>query len=180
MDLHVIILQAVPNSNLLLKALQLEDTAIKEETKARFAAHGIACRRLILKGRSRDRAEHLRTFCKIDIALDPFPYPGGRTSAESLWMGIPVLTLRGTRFVSHIGESLLHNMDLGTWIADTPEDYVEKAMVFATDLAALSRLRKSLRNRLLESPICDADRFTRNLETAFREMWREWCVKKRV
>ena len=77
-----------------------------------------------------------------------------------------------------IGESFLQSMGLGAWIADTPEDYVKKTMAFATDLEALSLLRKNLRNRLLESPLCDADRFTRNLENAFRGMWQEWCRKK--
>ena len=172
------IIESVPNSRLLLKALQLEDTLAQEAIRARFATYGVSYNQLVLKGFSRNREEHLRALNEVDIALDPFPYPGGRTTVESFWMGAPVVTLKGDRFVSRIGESLLQNMDLEAWIADTPEDYVKKTRRFATDAEALSLLRRSLRDRLLQSTICDAKRFTRNLETSFQEMWRERCSRK--
>lgn len=170
------VLEAVPDSRLLLKAKQLGEATVQEETRARFEAHGIGRERLILKSRSPGRAAHLRTYQEMDFALDPFPYAGAVTSIEAFWMGTPVLTMKGDRFVSHMGDSLVHNMGLDEWIADTPEDYVEKARIFASDLKALSVLRESLRNRLLESPICDAPRFAGNLEEAFRGMWRKWCT----
>ena len=174
------VLKAVPDSRLLLKAKQLKDTTVQEEARARFKAHGIDRRRLTLKSRSPDNAEHFRTYQEIDIALDSFPYAGAATSIEALWMGTPVLTLKGDHFVSHMGESILHNVGLAAWIAETPEDYVEKAKAFAADLPGLSALRANLRGQLLASPVCDAVRFAKNLEDAFRGMWRQWCTKRSV
>ena len=111
----------------------------------------------------------------MDIALDPFPYAGGTTSVEALWMGVPVLTLRGDRYVAHMGESILHNMGMPEWIAADPADYAQKAAAFAADLPALTALRQSLRHRFLVSPLANAPAFARHLETAFRGMWQEWC-----
>ena len=174
------ILEAVPHSRLLLKAKQLDDATVQEAIHQRFAAHGIDRQRIILKKIMPDRLEHLSAYREMDIALDPFPYTGTTTSVEALWMGVPLLTLSGDRFGSRAGESILHNVELDAWIADTPEDYVEKAKALAADLPALAALRASLRGRLLASPVCDAVRFAGNLEDAFRGMWREWCGKRRV
>jgi predicted O-linked N-acetylglucosamine transferase (SPINDLY family) len=171
------VLEAVPNSRLILKAKQLADAGIQEHTLRRFESQGVERHRLAVKRQTPSAAEHFRAYGAIDIALDPFPYAGGTTTAESLWMGTPVLTLKGKRFVSHMGESLVHNAGLDPWIADTPQDYVEKAKAFAADLPALAVLRASLRSQLLASPVCDAARFAGNLEDAFRGMWRQWCVK---
>jgi protein O-GlcNAc transferase len=169
------VLEAVPNSRLVLKALQLGDATVQESIVARFTAEGIDPQRLAFHGHFAEQADHLRAYQKIDIALDPFPYSGGTTTAEALWMGTPVLTLRGERYVSHMGESLIHNAGLDEWISETPEEYVEKAMVFAADLLGLAALRGRLRGQLVASPVCDAPRFARNLEDAFRGMWWEWC-----
>ncbi len=172
------VLDAVRGSRLLLKSLQLGDTTVQESICSRFAAEGIDRQRLTFHGRFADQADHLRAYQKIDIALDPFPYSGGTTTAEALWMGTPVLTLKGERFVAHMGESLVHSAGLDGWIADSPEDYVEKAKAFASDLPALAALRGSLRSQLLDSPVCDAARFAGNLEDALRGMWRQWCEKR--
>jgi protein O-GlcNAc transferase len=152
------VLEAVPGSRLVLKALQLGDATVQDAIVARFAAAGIDRQRLTFHGRFADPADHLRAYRKIDIALDPFPYSGGTTTAEALWMGTPVLTLKGERYVAHMGESLVHNA--------------------AADLPALAALRGSLRGQLLASPVCDAPRFASNLEDAFRGMWRQWCEKR--
>jgi protein O-GlcNAc transferase len=172
------VLEAVPGSRLVLKALQLGDATVQDAIVARFAAAGIDRQRLTFHGRFADPADHLRAYRKIDIALDPFPYSGGTTTAEALWMGTPVLTLKGERYVAHMGESLVHNAGLDAWIAETPDDYVAKAKAFAADLPALAALRGSLRGQLLASPVCDAPRFASNLEDAFRGMWRQWCEKR--
>jgi predicted O-linked N-acetylglucosamine transferase (SPINDLY family) len=121
------------------------------------------------------RGEYLAAYNQVDIALDPFPFPGGTTSIEGLWMGVPVLSLKGRRFISHQGETILHNVGLPEWIAVDEDDYVAKAAAFAGDLRALAALRTDLRERLVASPLCDAPRFARNLEEAFRGMWRSWC-----
>ena len=172
------ILKAVPDSRLLLKNNQLNDTSIQEATRTRFEAHGINPLRIILKSHVIDKKEHFLTYQEMDISLDTFPYSGGTTTIEAIWMGTPVVTLKGDRFISHLGESILHNVGLADWIADTTDDYVEKAVAFASDLEKLSYLRESLRDQLIISPVCDATRFAGNLEDAFRGMWKEWCAKK--
>ncbi|WP_322089295.1 tetratricopeptide repeat protein [Burkholderia sp. BCC1999] len=163
------VLHAVPGSRLLLKSAQLDEAALRTSLAARFAAHGIPAERLLLRGGSK-RLAHIGTFNDIDIVLDPFPYPGGTTSMEGLWMGAPFVTRRGDRFLSHIGESILHTLDMPEWIADGDDDYVAKAAAFAQDLPRLAAVRAGLRERLLRSPLCDAPRFARHLETAFAQM----------
>ena len=166
------ILKGVPDSRLLLKTKQLDDASAREGVLSSFSKHGVSADRLSLLGRSPERAAHFAAYNQVDIALDPFPYAGTTTSVEALWMGALLLTLRGDCFVSHVGESILHNMGLGEWIGETPEDYIEKAIAFASDLPTLSAMRVGLRPRLLASPICDAPLFARNLEDAFQGMWK--------
>ena len=166
------ILHAVPGSRLFLKAKQLDAVEAREATLARFAVAGIDPCRLILEGRS-PRSEYFAAYRNVDIALSPFPYPGGTTSVEGLWMGVPVLCRRGDRFLSNICASMLHSAGLAEWIAEDNDDYVAKAIAFASDPVRLALLRDRLRNALLASPLCDAARFARNLEAALEGMWRE-------
>lgn len=170
------VLNAVPHSRLELRAKALGNVRAVETTRARFAAYGIGPERLGLEGSTNDYAAHLARYNSVDIALDPFPYAGGTTTVEALWMGVPVLTLKGDRYVAHMGESIMHNMELPDWIAADTADYVAKAAAAAADTAGLAALRASLRQRLLASPLMDAPRFARNLETAFRGMWEIWCA----
>lgn len=163
-------LTAVPGSLLFLKTKQLSDRAIREDLQRRFAAHDIAGERLILEGSS-PRAELLQSYHRVDIALDPFPYPGGTTSVEALWMGVPVLTRRGDRFLGHLGESITRNAGLADWIADDDDDFVIKAAAHASDVSRLSRLRAGLRHQVLASPLFDAERFAHHFEAAMWGMW---------
>jgi protein O-GlcNAc transferase len=167
------ILLAVPASRLLLKTRQLEDIELIEKTRERFRLHGIGAERLLLEGQS-PRAQLLAAYNRVDIALDPFPYPGGTTSVEALWMGVPVLTKRGDRFLSHVGESILNNAGLSDWIAVDDQDYIAKAVAFAANPNALGALRAELREKVLASPLFDARRFARNLENALWGMWERW------
>jgi predicted O-linked N-acetylglucosamine transferase (SPINDLY family) len=170
------ILHANPGSRLYLKSKQLGAADTRDAVALRFGRHDIGAERLIMEGPVPTRADHLRAHQRIDIALDPFPYPGITTTVETLWMGVPVLTLRGDRFLGHQGESILHNAGLTAWISANEDDYVAKATRYANDLAALMELRAGLRQQLLASPVLDGPRFARNLEAAFREMWRQWCA----
>jgi predicted O-linked N-acetylglucosamine transferase (SPINDLY family) len=170
------ILHAVPGSRLYVKNKQLSAADTRTTVAARFVRHGITADRLIMEGQLATREEHLRAHQRIDIALDPFPYPGITTTVEALWMGVATLTLRGDRFIRHQGETILHNAGLPDWIAADEDDYVAKAVTYAADLEALAALRAQLRPRLLASPLCDAPRFARHLEQAFRQMWRIWCA----
>lgn len=165
------VLRALPTARLLLKARQLGDPATHVATRARFAAHGIEGERMMLEGPS-SRAAYLAAHARIDIGLSPFPYPGGTTTAESAWMGVPVLCRRGDRFLSHLGESVLHAAGLADWIAEDNDDYVAQAVARASDLPQLVALRAGLRAKLLQSPLCDAPRFVGQLEAAFIDMWR--------
>ncbi len=165
------VLAAVPESRLLLKSRQLKDVSVQQNIVERFAVHGIGADRLILEAPV-PRAEYLVAYQRMDIALDPFPYPGGTVSAEGLWMGVPVLTLAGRHFLSRQGVGLLMNTGLPEWIASDPDDYVARAVAHASDLQGLAALRASLRERFLASPICDAKRFARHFEQALEGMWR--------
>lgn len=167
------VLQAVPGSRLLLKTVLLDRPEVRAATTARFAAYGIDPQRLILEGHS-PRAELLAAYNRVDIALDPFPYPGGTTSVEALWMAVPVLTRRGGSFLSRLGESICVNAGLADWIAADEDDCVRKAVAFTQDLAGLARLRTGLRDQVLASPLFDAARFARHFEEAMWGMWQRW------
>jgi protein O-GlcNAc transferase len=120
--------------------------------------------------------EYLRTFGAVDIALDTTPYSGATTTCDALWMGVPVLSLRGSRSISRSSTSILSAVGLSQWIASTPEEYVRLAVEFARNEPLLADLRASLRKKVLDSPIMDEAGFVRDLETAFRGMWRAWCI----
>ena len=164
------VLHAVPGSRLLLRALQLSDAAVRSRTIARFASCGIGAERLQLEG-ALPRAELLAAYQQADIVLDPFPYPGGTTSMEALWMGLPIVTRCGESFLSHLGESIMHNAGLPDWVAAGDDEYVAIAAKKAGDLAQLAALRAGLREQVLASPLYDAPRFARHFEDAMWGMW---------
>jgi protein O-GlcNAc transferase len=168
------VLQQVPGSRLVLKATQLGDEAVRQSVRARFASHGIADERLTLEGPDA-RADYLAAYHRIDIGLDPFPFTGGTTSAESLWMGVPVLTLAGDSMVARQGVGLMVNAGLPDWVASDKADYVAKAVERAADVPALAKLRAGLRQQVLASPVFDADRFVQHFEACLRGMWATWC-----
>lgn len=171
------VLCAIPDSSLFLKARQLADAAAMEKLVERFAAAGVAANRLRLEGPS-PRADYLAAYGQVDIGLDPFPFTGGTTTAESLWMGVPVLTLAGDRFLARQGVGLLMNAGLTDWVANNAIDYVAKAVEKSRDLAGLASLRSGLRHQVATSPLFDASRFARHFEQAMWEMWTVHSGKK--
>jgi predicted O-linked N-acetylglucosamine transferase (SPINDLY family) len=156
----------------MLKASQLADTELASQTVARFASRGIAANRVILEGPS-PRGAYLNAYSRIDIVLDTFPYPGGTTSLEALWMGVPILTRKGNRFLSRLGESIACNAGQLDWIAADRDDYAKKAIAFAADLTLLVSTRATLRDRVLRTPLFDAQRFARHFGEALLGMYRE-------
>ena len=163
------ILHAVPGSKLFLKDKQLDTESGRNRVISRFAAVDIAADRLILEGIS-PREEYLNCYGRVDIALSSFPYGGGTTSVEGLWMGVPVITKKGNHFLSHLGESIAHNSGLADWIASDEEEYVAIAVAYASDLEALSDLRNGMRERILDTPLFDIPRFALHFEQAVRAM----------
>lgn len=172
-ELWAKVLNAIPNSRLLLKAKQFRDQLARDSTIQRFAAQGINSKRISLE-RWEDRQKYFEAYNKIDITLDPFPFTGGTTSVESLWMGVPLVTLAGGSLISRQGVGVLMNAGLSDWVAADEEEYVAKAVLFASDLDKLASLRVGLRSQILASPLFDAPRFARNIENALWEMWNQW------
>jgi predicted O-linked N-acetylglucosamine transferase (SPINDLY family) len=169
------LLAQVPNSRLLVVGAAL--TKIPAEFVERFTRLGIAPARLQLLG-SKTFAEYLEMHREADIILDTHPYSGGTTTCHALWMGVPVISLSGETTTSRGGASLLHAVGLKELIAETPKEYSEIACALATDPKRLARLRAGMRKRMAASPLMDEVGFTRNLEKAYRAMWRAWCKAK--
>jgi len=140
-----------------------------------FESCGIVAERVDLLGPSTPQ-QVLSFYSQVDIALDPFPYNGGTTSCEALAMGVPVITMRGDRFVSRVGSTIVHNAGLGGLITHSPAEYVEKAVELGRNPALLADMRANMRTRLAASTLCDTAGFTRRLESAYRDIWRRWCA----
>ncbi len=168
------ILSRLPCSRLLMHAAE---GSCREAVRECFRHHGVAQDRLEFIG-VQSWEGFLRHLQRIDIALDPFPYGGGITTCDSLWMGAPVVTLLGNTAVGRGGSSILHNIGLPELVAPSPEQYEETAISLAQDRPRLEELRSSLRRRMTESPLRDAKGFARDMEAAYRTMWREWCAGK--
>ncbi|WP_109105588.1 glycosyltransferase family 41 protein [Azospirillum sp. TSO35-2] len=171
------VLRRVPDSRLLLKDRPLSDAGTAKALRARFAAAGIEPDRLELVGHIQDAAGHLAAYNRIDIALDPHPYNGTITTCDTLWMGAPLVTLAGGRHAARVGASLMTAVGLPELVATTPDGYAAIAAGLAGDLTRLMRLRMGMRARVTASALCDEARFMRNLETAYRLLWRRWCAR---
>jgi len=168
------ILHRVPTARLILKTHQLSDSRTREILLDSFRAHGIDARRIEMRGSSGHRA-FMGEYGDVDIVLDPFPYSGGLTTCEALWMGVPTITLPGELFAARHSVSHLSNAGLGDWVTGSTESYIEMAVARAGNVAALAELRQGLREIVRQSPLCDAPRFGRNLGEALRHAWRAWC-----
>ena len=175
LSLWATILRNVNGSHLLLKDRALGDKHTRDDIRRRFATLGVDPQRLMLEGHS-SMAEYLATHHRVDILLDVFPFNGHTTSLHAMWMGVPMVTLAGHTHVSRRGVSLLKNLDLAELIADSPAAYVQIATRLAADPARLKSLRETMRQRLLDSPICDETAFVKALEETYRRMWRAWCA----
>lgn len=172
------VINEVPNSRLLLRS-SLKNQAVTDRMIKGFNDQGIDGDRLIVETATKAYEVHMKSYGLLDIALDPFPYNGGTTTTEALYMGVPVLTLHGDRFVAHLAETNLQSAGLTEWIAKDQDDFVAKAKAFAADLPALDQLRQGMRARVLASRLFDAPAFARELESAFQGMYRKWAETQR-
>jgi predicted O-linked N-acetylglucosamine transferase (SPINDLY family) len=171
-DLWTRVLDATPTSKL---RIVVNEVAEEEHFTSEFARRGVGADRLQLV-RPRPRNEYLAFYHDIDIALDPFPYNGGVTTCDALWMGVPVVSLIGQTSVGRAGWSILTNVGLSERVARDGDEYVRDATELARDMQRLAELRGSLRQRMQDSPITDGAGFTRDVEAAYRLMWRAWCA----
>ena len=175
-DLWAEVLKSVDGSKLLLKNQVLTDPEFQEVLRKKFIKRGVDRDRLVFEA-SLSREHILESYGRLDIGLDPFPYTGCTTSFESLWMGIPIITRTGDRFLSHAGESIMSNLSLPDWIARDAEDYVRIAIEKASDIKALADTRDNLRDRVIASPLMDADIFSRQLHEALGSVWARWLAE---
>jgi predicted O-linked N-acetylglucosamine transferase (SPINDLY family) len=171
------ILRQVPGSRMILKSyLGLNSESVRRRIIELFRSEQIEENRITLLGKIDGRSAHLAIYEQIDIALDTHPYNGTTMTCESLWMGVPVVTLAGKSHVSRVGLSILTNIGLPNLVAQTPGQYVEKAIQLASDIPALAKLRETLRKQMNDSPLSDAATLARQIEKEFRAMWKSYVA----
>ena len=171
------ILRELPGSRLMIVAGGLAGAGTQQRLRDRFAAHGITPDRLDLLDLA-GVEQGLLAHARADVALDTFPYAGGTTTANALWMGVPLVTLAGASPIARQGVSFLTNVGLPELIAASREQYISTALALARDLDRLEGIRKSLRERMRASAITNGPRFVHHLERAYRDMWRTWCARQ--
>ena len=135
--------------------------------------NGISNDKIILYG-STSREDHLKTYEHIDIALDTYPFNGGMTTAEALWMGVPTLVIEGDRWVSRVGSSILNSIGLDKFICKNINEYVEKSIHLSSQIEERQMLHRTLRSILLSSPFCNAKMFVKDLEEKLALKWEEY------
>lgn len=169
-----LLLHNTPGSRLLLRGAQFGEEDFCDEMRQRFSTFGIGADRLILEGPA-SHEEFLKTYQRIDIALDSWPYSGGLTTCEALLMGVPVVTRVGPTFAGRHSAAHLTNAGLPELVTDNWEDFHARVKELVDDLPNLAVIRAGLRTILLESPVCDGERFGRHLSTALRAIWQRHC-----
>jgi predicted O-linked N-acetylglucosamine transferase (SPINDLY family) len=172
LDLWASVMRQVEHSRLILLAKQ---GGHRQAAMEHLEQLGIAADRIEFVSYL-PRREYLSQYHRIDIGLDTFPYNGHTTSLDSLWMGVPMVTLVGKTAVARAGWSQLSNLGLTELAADSREQFVTIATKLAGDTAALATLRASLRRRMEQSPLMDSASFAVGIENAYRQMWQRWCA----
>ena len=162
------ILRECPRSRLLLKSAVLADPVVVQRTLERFALEGIGADRLELRGPS-ELSLMMQEYLEVDVALDPFPYNGGTTSLQALWMGCPMVSLQGHNFVSRMGASFLTHLGRTEWLAHSVDDYVAKALALAHQVRQRPWPRRAQRAAMQASGLCNIERHTREMEAIYRQ-----------
>ena len=163
------------NSRLILKS-SLKISAEKiENLKNKFPKKKISNEKIIFYSGQEKKEDHLKKYHEIDICLDTFPYPGVTTTFEAIWMGVPVLTLKGNNFVSRCGESINKNLKLEKFLANSKSDYISKAKKISKDFSYLSKLRSELREMAILSPLFDTKDFAADFGEKLEQVWKDYC-----
>jgi protein O-GlcNAc transferase len=174
-DVWASLLKRVDRSRLLIVARGGQNPVFRDRIIGEFVLRGIEAARILVSP-ALDFLPFLELFSEVDISLDPFPYGGGTTTMQSLWMGVPVVTLRGATAFARNSVGLLSEAGLEQLVARSPSDYVAAAAELAGNLTQLSEMRAGLRERVAASCLTDARQFSENLESAYRSMWRKHCA----
>lgn len=168
------ILRRVDCSRLLLKYRGFNDVSNRQRVENLFSSQDVDTQRIMLEGSS-PRDELLASYSRVDVALDTFPYSGGLTTCESLWMGVPVVTCPGETFAGRHSLSHLSNVGLPQTVCTSHDGYIQCAVELGNDLPELAHVRSGLRDKMANSPLCDAESFTRSFETECRRIWMKLC-----
>ncbi len=171
LELWASVMRAVPGSRLLLKAGTMAQASNRASVESFMAAQGITPDRLTLIARTTSTDSHLAIYQQVDIALDTFPYNGATTTCEALWMGVPVVSLRGGTHASRMGASILSAIGRADWVANNDAGYVDRAVELAVDLPRLAAWRAASRDRLRAGPLLDGRQFTRDFEVLLEQAW---------
>jgi predicted O-linked N-acetylglucosamine transferase (SPINDLY family) len=174
-DVWTEILRKSPRAKLLLKYHGLDDDRTQQRLRAQFVDRGLPADRIALRGWSSFQ-DLLAEYNQVDIALDPFPFSGGATSCNALWMGVPLITCPGETFASRHGLSYLSAAGLTDLIAGDRDEYVRLAVGLTKDLDQLAAMRAHLREQMAHSPLCDGRRHAANLLRILRDVWRNYCA----
>ncbi|WP_228522811.1 tetratricopeptide repeat protein [Methylophilus sp. 14] len=166
------VLQALPTAKLFWQSKAFNDGLVRAEALSRLQQYGISAERCTLHGMV-PRDEYLRNHHQIDVILDTFPFTGGTTTCEALWMGVPTLTLLGETLIARQGASFMHCVGLADWVATSREEYVSKAIALTRDLNALAKLRAQLRQQVLASPLMNAEQFAQDFEQLLFKLWQQ-------
>ena len=166
------LLRRVPDTRLLLHG---PEGSHRQRVRDLVAAENVDPGRLEFVGRVSPE-EYFRLYHRIDVGLDPWPYSGGTTTCDALWMGVPVVSLIGQTAVGRESFSILSNAGFAHWAAQDPAQYVDLAADLARDLDRLCEIRRTLRTRLRQSPLMDAAGFAHDIEAAYRLIWRQRCA----
>ncbi len=174
------ILNAVPDTHLVLKCKQFVNKGTKERYLKLFAEKGIPAERIILFPQLPKIEDHLNFYNEIDIGLDPFPYNGTTTTCEALWMGVPVVTIMGDRHAGRVGASIMNQIGLRELlVAENEKKYIEIAVSLAKNIDKLSMIRKHMRQKMINSPLCDAQFFAQKIENAYKKMWGKYISNQK-
>jgi len=171
------IFKALPTAKLMLRNKQMSCLEERESLQQRLSQVGISPKQVKIGGMLA-REDYLAEYMDMDIMLDTFPYPGGTTTCEALWMGVPTLTLSGDTLLARQGASLLSCADLQDWIAQSEEEYIAKAIQHSANIELLSVLRENLRAQILETALFDASRFSKQFEDAMLGMWNQKLLEE--
>lgn len=168
------ILRQVENARLLLKLGLASDKGVVDHLLKQCEKCNLDPDRVEILGRQ-GKSEHLALYERVDMALDAYPFNAALTALEALWMGVPLVSLSGPTWISRAGRTIMHRLGLDVFVASDREEYVAKAVAFSRQLDELALIRQGLRQLMLNSPLCSAERFAGELGAAFRQMWVAWC-----